>query len=291
MIVEYTNGNAVVSVLLDGTRTVTWVDNELKLDYPLNIDIRVQSGCPLGYNKNTGKSVCHFCHESATVDGDECDYTELKSVLAEIPAGIELAIGCNQYSEQLWEFLHWAKECGFICNLTVNQLTIASMRKHIQHLIDNQLIYGLGVSFRAITAFIPFTEYDNMVVHVIAGIDDFSAVKGLSTIGVKKILILGEKDFGFNLGKVDLTSRSHKQWLWYVNELFKLFDVVAFDNLALEQLKIKRFIPDDLWKSSYQHEHSFYINAVDKYFSPSSRNEHKSNYQSIKNYYEKNISN
>ena len=48
---------------------------------------------------------------------------------------------------------------------------------------------------------------------------------------------------------------------------------MSFDNLALEQLNVKRFILD--WSTMYQHEYSFYINAVEMYYSPSSRSSDK----------------
>ena len=54
-------------------------------------------------------------------------------------------------------------------------------------------------------------------------------------------------------------------------ELAKAFDIISFDNLALEQLDIKSKLPDSMWQEFYQGEHSFYINAVDQYFAPSSR--------------------
>ena len=82
---------------------------------------------------------------------------------------------------------------------------------------------------------------------------------------------MGEKDFGFNLDMVDTDSLSHKQWRWWVSQLFKVFDVVSFDNLALEQLHLKRFFTDDNWSVFHQGEHSIYIDAVNQTISPSSR--------------------
>ena len=72
--------------------------------------------------------------------------------------------------------------------------------------------------------------------------------------------------------------------------LKKLIDnkkLISFDNLALEQLNIKRFLPENKWKEFYQGEHSFYINAVDQYFSPSSRNNNKTNWneKNVKDYF------
>ena len=54
-------------------------------------------------------------------------------------------------------------------------------------------------------------------------------------------------------------------------KLTKLFDIVSFDNLALEQLHIKDKISKDEYETFYQGEHSMYINAVDEYYAPSSR--------------------
>lgn len=113
--------------------------------------------------------------------------------------------------------------------------------------------------------------------------------------GVNKILILGEKDFGYNSGKVDLNSRKHKEWRWFLSDLFKLFEVVSFDNLALEQLKPERFLTRKDFEIFNQGEYSMYINAVEGYYSPSSRSNHRmywnkisiKEFFSIKDYFDK----
>jgi hypothetical protein len=129
--------------------------------------------------------------------------------------------------------------------------------------------------------------YEHTVIHVIAGIDSIMDVINLRNKGVRKILILGEKNFGFNEGKVDLTTKNHRQWFWWVRKMFNIFDVTSFDNLALEQLNMKRFFSDDNWNVFNQGEHSFYINAVEEYFAPSSRSNNKTNWDSlfIKDYF------
>ena len=86
-----------------------------------------------------------------------------------------------------------------------------------------------------------------------------------------KLLVLGEKDFGFNRGKVNLDTPEHKQWKSNIMQLTKIFDIVSFDNLGLQQLEIRGKITDEEYKSFYQGEHSMYINAVEQYFAPSSR--------------------
>lgn len=275
---KYQNGNATVEIYQDGTRIIEWDDNEeLTLDFPLNIDIRLMTKCDFGFNPTTGKSVCTFCHESARTDGEECDYDNLFKILeeADLPKGIELAIGVNDLTVNLIEFVYKCSDKGWIINGTINQGALAKKVNQdiLKQLIEFNGLKGVGISYRPKMPKMPkwLLDYDNTVVHTIAGIDDFEEVKKLADQGVKKILVLGEKNFGFNRGKVDLTSQSHVTWRTRVMELTEVFDVVSFDNLALYQLQIKDKLKPEHWEEFYQGEHSFYINAVDKYFAPSSR--------------------
>lgn len=274
MLHRYINGNAEITLYKDGTRVITSEDGTLKLDYPLNIDIRVSERCSFGLNPATGVSVCSFCHESATTDGADADYDYLLSLLDPLPVGIELAIGANSVSTKLVEFVRTCSNNGFIVNLTVNQGHTHRMYDNLIKLIENNHIKGLGVSYRDGMRTPPkaLLEYENTVVHVIAGLDNLESVLGLAE-HYSKILVLGEKDFGFNKGKVKLASDSHTNWYRNVHKLFKTFKIVSFDNLALEQLNVKRFVKN--WEQMYQHEYSFYINAVQKYYSPSSRSDEK----------------
>jgi hypothetical protein len=275
----YQNGNAVVEIHDDGTRVITTPDSSFNFDFPLNIDIRVSTKCSFGRNPETGKGFCGFCHESSTTDGVECDYTALMDKLRHLPSGIELAVGCNHFTSGLYEFILWCSNIqGYIVNLTVNQGHLYRDYDGLRHVVECGFIRGLGISYRSsLDWYVPdfIMEYPNTVFHVIAGIDTFDEILALKEKGVKKILILGEKDFGFNTGKVDLKSLTHMKWYWWVKKLFHEFDVVSFDNLALEQLNIKRFLTDEQWEEFNQGEHSFYINAVDQTFSASSRSSMK----------------
>lgn len=271
--ISYKNGNALVSLYKNGTRVIEY-NKELKLDNPLNLDIRVSTECSLA-------NLCTFCHEDAQLKGKDCDYEKLKEKLSSLPIGIELAIGCNNINLNFAKFLKWCKEKQFICNITINQGHVIKYKYTLTYLIKSNLIKGLGISYRDKIKWNISEEllnYENTVFHVIAGIDDINDIINLKSIGVKKILVLGEKSFGRNLGKVDLNSKSHKQWYWYIGKLFETFDIVSFDNLALEQLNIKRFLNKYNWNTFYNGEHSFYINAADGYYSPSSRSNEKINW-------------
>lgn len=274
---KYRNGNAVVTLdLRDGTRIIEYPDNEpLTLETPLNIDIRVSTQCPYGYNVETQKSTCAFCHESALVSGVECHYGILQQVLmdAKLPRGTEIALGVNEVTEDLVQFIKNLYRLGLVVNITMNE-------RYILEFGDTGLkqmlpyVFGLGISYRSLQGCLSLpdwiADYPHTVIHVINGIDNFDDIKEL---GVKyhKLLVLGEKDFGFNRGKVNLDTEQHKQWKSNIMQLTKIFDIVSFDNLGLQQLEIRGKITDKEYKSFYQGEHSMYINAVEQYFAPSSR--------------------
>lgn len=289
MIADYKNGNANIKITSDGTREISF-ENELQLEYPLNIDIRVSTQCAFGLNPKTGIALCDFCHEEARTDGSECDYVQLKSMLEGLPAGIELAIGGNNLTDNLVEFLSWANNKRYVCNLTINQGHLLRDYSKLMDCIEKGIIKGLGVSYRpGLKWNVPqsILDYENTVFHAISGIDTFESVEALKDLGVRKVLILGEKDFGFNKGRVNLDTLTHKQWVWWVHKLFSQFQAVSFDNLALEQLRIKRFFSDESWEVFNQGEHSFYINAAQGYFAPSSRSPKKTNWDdtSISKYF------
>ena len=54
---KFQNGNAEIEIQQDGTRIIEFKD-KLKLDWPLNIDIRVSNRCSFGYNPKTGSAFC-----------------------------------------------------------------------------------------------------------------------------------------------------------------------------------------------------------------------------------------
>lgn len=274
---KYRNGNASVWLYLrDGTRIIEYPDNDgLILETPLNIDIRISTQCPYGYDTLTKRSTCAFCHESALVSGQECHYGVLQQVLmdAKLPRGTEIALGVNQITDDLMQFVKNLWKLGLVVNITMNE-------RYILEFGDTRLkemlpyVFGLGISYRSLQGCLSLPDwianYPHTVIHVINGIDNFDDVKEL---GVKyhKLLVLGEKDFGFNRGKVNLNTLEHKQWKSNIMQLTKIFDIVSFDNLGLQQLEIRGKITDEEYKSFYQGEHSMYINAVEQYFAPSSR--------------------
>lgn len=274
---KYINGNANIWLdLRDGTRIIEYPDHQdLTLDTPLNIDIRVSTQCPYGYNVETQKSTCAFCHESALVNGQECHYGILQQVLidAKLPRGTEIALGVNEVTPDLIQFVKNLWKLGLVVNITMNERYITEFGDTgLKQLLP--YVFGLGISYRSLQGCLSLpdwiADYPHTVIHVINGIDDFNDVKELG-IKYRKLLVLGEKDFGFNRGKVNLNTPSHIEWKSNVMQLTKIFDVVSFDNLGLQQLEIRGKISTEEYETFYQGEHSMYINAVEQYFAPSSR--------------------
>lgn len=269
---KYVNGNCDIEIYEDGTRVISTDDDFLSLEYPLNVDIRVSTYCSFGVGKD-GKAVCSFCHESASKMGRECDYSQLTKALEGLPRGMELAIGCNELTEGLEAFIRSVGH-KFVINLTVNQGHIPKFASRIVKMQEDKVVWGVGVSFRGFLGWkIPdcIVNNDLTVMHVIAGIDKIRSVLDLRKRGIRKILVLGEKDFGFNQYRVDLNSKSHQEWRKRFKDLFTTFDVVSFDNLALEQLPVKEVFSEEQWNTLYQFEESFYIDAVAGHFKTSSR--------------------
>lgn len=270
-LVEWQNGNGLVTLYADGTRVIT-SDGPFKPSTPLNVDIRVSTRCAFGLNRKTGKSVCDFCHESAETEGVDADIGRLMNVLWPLPAGTEIAMGINHFDFDFDPFAHLAtRQKKWIINITINQGHVPGNSGYLKHLIGKNYIKGLGISYRTGMTLPPkdILGYQHTVFHVIAGIDRVEDVLALASQGVRKVLVLGEKDFGFNSGRVNLASTKHVAWYRNLRSLFDVFEVVSFDNLALEQLNVERLIRD--YSSFYQGEHSMYIDAANGFFSRSSR--------------------
>lgn len=148
----------------------------------------------------------------------------------------------------------------------------------IDMLFEKKLIYGLGVSLVSPTKkFIEkIKKYPNAVIHVINGVLKPSDVEALKNNNLK-LLILGYKHLRrgneyYESEMADIESKQH--WLYNnLESILKGFKVVSFDNLALEQLDVKRLLSDDEWEEFYQGNDgtsTYYIDMVERKFARSS---------------------
>ena len=95
-----------------------------------------------------------------------------------------------------------------------------------------------------------------------------------------KILILGYKTNG--LGKDYLEKHNpevikNQRWLKVmIDSLFNKFDIISFDNLAIEDLNIKNILPSDDYNQFFmgdEGEFTYYIDLVKGKFAVNSRSD------------------
>lgn len=276
--IKYQNGNYSVEVLSDGTKIRT--GENFKPDFPESIDIKITNYCDL--NK-----ICTYCHEQSDKKGLHANFENLKKLIETCPSGMEFAIGGgNPLSHpNLIEFLKLLQDKEIIANLTVNQLHLKKFSNILDRLIGEKLIQGLGISLRTWSTPLPskgFDSYPNTVWHLIAGIDTIESIETIpkNSQGLRKILILGYKNYGNGKIHLDLfqnqISKSLHNWQMYLPKLFKEDLILSFDNLAIEQLKLKRFFSDTEWEKFYMGDDgnfTCYVDMVNIEFAKSSTSE------------------
>ena len=276
----YTNGNTQVTIYNDGSLERKFLDpNNIKVDFPSSLDVKITNYCDAG---------CSFCHEQSTLAGRHGDLNELSRVLGTLPAGVEIAIGGGNPLDhpELIPFLERCKAQGLICNITINQQHVNSYKENVINLISNKLIYGVGVSYTS-SAYLSsidsiLSTTDNLVFHLIMGINKISDIETLTSFCKQrnkecKVLLLGYKHYGFGIDyylKNKKIEDNKYEWYTKLAQYFKQSNLVlAFDNLAISQLNLKRYFTESAWKTFYMgddFQYTMYIDAVNQQYAPSS---------------------
>lgn len=265
----YKNGNYRVILLDDGTKIRETNDDEFIPKFSENCDCKITDKCDGG---------CPFCYEGCTPNGKHGDILNYK-FLDTLHPYTELAINGNDMSHpDLIPFLEKLKERKVITNITVNQIHFERHQDMIRDLVDKGLIYGLGVSLNKPTKeFIGLIkQYPNAVIHVINGILSESDVEMLSNNNLK-ILILGYKQLRRGVDWYDKDNENivaKQNWLKEnLEDMLSHFKVISFDNLAINQLDVKRLMSDEEWNEFYMgddSEFTYFIDLVEGKFSKNS---------------------
>lgn len=266
----YKNGNYRTLIMEDGTKIRKTEEDEFIPDYAENMDIKICNRCDC---------LCPFCHEGSTPDGKLGDILNEKFINTLHPYQ-EVSIGGGSVTDHpnLIPFLKKLKKKKVIANITVNQFHFERHQDLIRKLVDEELIYGLGVSLVNPTEkFIELIkQYQNAVIHVINGVLSPSDVAVLENNDLK-MLILGYKHLrrGNDYFMNDMEEiMSKQQWLYNnIGDIINKFKVVSFDNLAIEQLNIRRLLTDKEWEEFYMgddSEFTYYIDMVERKFAKSS---------------------
>lgn len=270
---KYKNGNVKVQIFDDGTRIIDIPDGEKpNLDFPLSMDFKITNWCD---------QMCPMCHEMSNPEGKHGDIMNLKFIDS-LRAGTEMAIGGGKVTShpQLKEFLQKLKSKGILPSITVHQNEFVDKVNLLNELIEEDLIYGLGVSYLKPYDMMWKTvaENENAVVHLIAGIHGKDVFDYLSQFKCK-ILILGYKNWGrgANLLKNENLNKDIQDKIdWLKKNLKKYmskFKVVSFDNLAIKQLDVKNILTDKEWDEFYQGDDgtmTMYIDGVKQQFARTS---------------------
>lgn len=270
MIGSYKNGNVLTSILSDGTKIRETKDDEFIPAFAENMDVKITNFCDMG---------CKFCHEGSSTGGKHGDILNQKFVDTLHPYQ-ELAIGGGDATSHpdLIPFLKRLKAKKVIANMTVNQSHFEQKQDLIRQLVNEKLIYGLGVSLVNPTQkFIDLiTQYDNAVIHVINGILSLDDINALADKNLK-LLILGYKHLrrGNEWYEKDKANIKVKQtWLRdNLGDIINRFKVVSFDNLAIEQLDVRRLLSEDEWNEFYMGDDgsmTYYLDMVEQKFARSS---------------------
>lgn len=266
----YKNGNMCTRIFSDGTKIRETEDDEFIPEFAENMDIKISNYCDMG---------CKFCHEGSTKNGKHGDILNQRFIETLHPYQ-EVALGGGDATSHpdLVPFLHKLKDRKVIVNMTVNQRHFEQKQELIKKLVDEKLIYGLGVSLVNPTdEFISLIQqYPNAVIHVINGILKPSDVEILSDKNLK-ILILGYKQLrrGGDWYSEDHENITVKQ-MWLKKNLENIiehFKVVSFDNLAIEQLEVQRLMSLEEWDEFYMGDDgsmTYYIDMVEQKFARSS---------------------
>lgn len=266
----YKNGNYRTLILSDGTKIRKTNDDEFIPDFAENMDIKITNCC----DRN-----CLMCHEGSIPDGKHGDIMNEKFIDTLHPYQ-EVAIGGGDITTHpdLIPFLQKLKERKVIANITVNQIHFVQKQKLIRKLVDEKLIYGIGVSLVNPTEkFISLIkQYPNAVIHVINGILKSSDIEALENNNLK-MLILGYKQLRRG---TDWYTEDHEnivvRQMWLKENICNIYDkfkVVSFDNLAIEQLNMRRFFTDKEWEEFYMGDDgnfTYYIDMVERKFAKSS---------------------
>ena len=220
----------------------------------------------------------HNCYEGCTANGKHGDLFKYPFINT-LHAYTELALNGNDLDHpDIEKFLEFLKEKKVFANITVNQNQFFANYDRIKDWQEKKMVYGIGVSLQNATDELieKMNSIPNTVLHTIVGIlseDDIMKLKDHNI----KILLLGYKQLqrGVNyLNSHNDEVNKNKQYVYdNLSDITNWFNVVSFDNLAIEQLDVKRIVPENEWEEFYMGDdggYTFYIDMVKGEFSKNS---------------------
>jgi hypothetical protein len=211
--------------------------------FPESIDLKITNRCNVG---------CVFCHENSVPNGKHADLEKTLEKIKCLPKGVEIAIGGGDPTSHpyLNGFLTDLCNLGYVSSITIRYGSSG---------FDTDSIHGaMGVSGMPTDKlkYIP----RNVIPHIIAGITSIEELSHYT-----KVLVLGFKDFG-RAEKMDKTpiEKCLSEWRDKIGQYIGTRHIM-FDNLAIQQLNIKRLFTDKEWDNIYMGDdgkYTMYVDAV-----------------------------
>lgn len=272
VLAKYRNGNYTVILADDGTKIrVNDLDN-LTPSFAESIDCTITTKCDGG---------CPYCYLGCNENGEHADLDQ--PFFDTLHKGQELALNGNDLSHpDLLKFLVRMRRNGVICNITLNQKHFMKYAMSLKNLATIGLVHGIGVSLTDSSdekSYEMLSSIPNTVVHVIDGLTTKEDIDNMSDKGIK-MLILGYKPIGRGKEYSDKHKAEIDNNIKYLRdnlkEISKHFDVVSFDNLAIEHLNVESLVKRDRWDELYmgdEGQYTFFIDAVNRKFAVSSLSE------------------
>lgn len=268
---KYHNGNYDVIIMDDGTKIRKTEEEDFIPAFAENCDVTITNRCDGG---------CPWCYMGCTPNGKHADLLSQPWINTLHPY-TELAINGNDLTHpQLIEFLHLLKDKKIIANLTVHQKHFMKNLKLLHKLTDEKLIYGLGISLEwPRPDFIEAVQsFPNAVIHTINGVLTAPEIAGLIYRKLK-ILILGYKELNRGGDFLAENKQAISSNQFVLKKLLptliqnKKFEAISFDNLALEQLEVKKLLTKDQWEEFYMGDdgkYTYYVDMVNGTFAKNS---------------------
>lgn len=267
----YNNGNCTVTLHSDGTKIREYEGVPMPL-FPESMDVKITNYCDAG---------CAYCHERSTTNGIHGDLELGLRVLRGLPKGVEIAIGGGNplAHPEVIPFLKELRKRDLVPNITVNQFHLKEYTEVIKQLVTEQLMFGLGISYRPVRLeeLDPFMM-ENTVLHLIVGVHSYTELARIRERWPKaKVLLLGYKEFGRGEQYYQKLSRRIQERIygWYTQlpHFFRTGLTISFDNLAITQLHARRFFTSEQWEQWYMGDDgtfTMYIDLVEKKYAVSS---------------------
>ena len=287
---KYKNGNYFVKIYDDGTKIRYNNLDNLTAEFPECIDLNISNRCFRG---------CKYCYQNCTPNGKVADLDFLLNLAKQLYPYTELAVNVNDFNLHsdfiLLPFLSKCRDRKVIVNITINQDEYMKHHQIINDILSldkeyysnnkeydffdawHSLFWGVGISLTNPTdEFLNTIKSENIVIHTIAGVTSLDDYKKLYDKNLK-VLILGYKNKGRGIKFKDLNnleiSNKINELANNLKDMTSHFKVISFDNLAIEQLKLKDLNLVSNWEEFYMGDdgqYTFYIDAVNQKYYKSS---------------------